>query len=174
MLFYVIQVLVPIGYMPASFAEEGTFIKFCPSGVSDSVMAVLHAGHDQHQSTPAEKNHSAHMGHDDHQHHNHKKSSLAQSDANSPHAHHQHYGHYQANALDHSQNHSNNHADHSASSACEYASASFNSDVAILKAGEFSQTTSSFIKLQLLTYQDVVSQLHRKQRSRAPPSFSFA
>ncbi len=45
---FVLQVLVPIGYMPASYASEGSLIKLCPTGLSDEMMMVLHPGHHHH------------------------------------------------------------------------------------------------------------------------------
>ena len=99
---------MPLGYMPASLAKDGTLIKFCPQGVSDAVMALIHPGHGDFSPAADLDNHWD----DDHAHHAH---------------HHPHHfdQHDLANTGDHSQ-----HADHGNwSNDCSYGAASSGYDV---------------------------------------------
>lgn len=41
---FVCQAIIPLGFMPAPFAS-GSPLQFCPDGVSEELMALLHAGH---------------------------------------------------------------------------------------------------------------------------------
>ncbi|MEM9688693.1 MAG: DUF2946 family protein [Pseudomonadota bacterium] len=42
-----LQALIPVGYMPSSFAD-GAPVKFCPSGMPDAVVAAIYGEHHHH------------------------------------------------------------------------------------------------------------------------------
>lgn len=44
LLSFFLQVLIPVGYMPASVAS-GQFVQLCPSGLSPELMQLLHPQH---------------------------------------------------------------------------------------------------------------------------------
>lgn len=48
LLVLLLQVWIPIGYMPASLAADGSLLRLCPNGLSDELMMVLHPGHASH------------------------------------------------------------------------------------------------------------------------------
>lgn len=159
---FLLQAFVPIGYMPASWAEEGTLVKLCPAGVSDEVMAILHSNHGQHS------NHDKHNNHDQHataspaqQHAHHNHIAMHGDDHNNS----QHGQQTDTNAsTDHSSSHDNN-----SWSQCPYGAASSGNDIALV-ALTFSVISEKPIAFQqALIEQTVVASLRRKQLQRAPP-----
>ena len=84
--------MVPVGYMPASLAEQGSPIQYCPQGVSPQMMAILHAHHQPSQTNnpidpAAQRDQTDHGHHGHHGHHgNHGN--------HGNHGHHGHHGHH--------------------------------------------------------------------------------
>ena len=192
-----VQSLVPFGYMPKAFADGG-FIELCPQGVSDEVMAILHAdhdvGHSSHSDHSNHNDHSNHSGHGDHAGHashndhagmDHKSHQPAPEDHSA-----MHEGHH----VDH---HSGHHADHSASihsaampdmhaagleqvESNDAHSASWQNSCpygAVTAAVELALDASPIVDIQYeagyqptsLIAREFTARLQRKQRSRAPP-----
>ena len=141
---FLLQAIVPTGYMPAGLLSEGSLVKLCPSGVSDSVMAILHKGHGQ----PLNKGR-----HGDH----------------SEHAHHHHHGHHADSAelsvlsMEHDEVWENNCVFGFANPADELILSIISPAVAGDLAG---------YKQQLLLSEAAFSKWRRKQLSRAPPNFA--
>ena len=67
LLTLLLQVFVPVGYMPASLASDGALVQLCPTGLSDELMQLLHTGHELH-SLALETGDLAHNGHGHHGH----------------------------------------------------------------------------------------------------------
>ena len=171
-----VQSLVPFGYMPKALAEGG-FIQLCPQGISDEVMALLHAGHEvdqsgqldmKHNPMQSEITHSHHSSHDDHGAMNH-----------------------QSHSQSHSQDHESNSADqllmpdmHAtavqevASNDAHYTSWQNDCPYALIVAGtdlSLGSQVSLDVEKQAgyqptsLIAREFIARLQRKQRSRAPP-----
>ncbi len=56
--FYLLQAIVPIGYMPNALAS-GSFVQLCPAGLPPELMQLFHPGH----AAPENTHHSAHGQH---------------------------------------------------------------------------------------------------------------
>jgi len=62
---YLLQAIVPVGYMPASLTDSSSITKLCHAGVSASTMTALHAQH-QPNATFQQNQHQQHLTqHDD-------------------------------------------------------------------------------------------------------------
>lgn len=62
-MMFVAQVLVPIGYMPASLSS-GQYVQLCPTGLGPDIMKLLHPQHvDAGSNSLMAGDAHAHMGH---------------------------------------------------------------------------------------------------------------
>lgn len=162
MLFvFTLQSLIPVGYMPASLATQGTLIQFCPSGVSADMMAILHAGHiDKPPEGVAESDtdaqHHAHHGHHQHMHHQSSAQSIQQSDASL--------------ATDAASLHSPTMQHESGWKAdCPFGIAGSGFDVSLQQGTSAKSVFHQQHIVQQLVADVVLAQHRRKQLSRAPP-----
>lgn len=166
---FMLQSMVPIGYMPGSLSQDGSLIKFCPSGVSDAVMAILHADHAGHLQHAG---HSQHTGHA-------LASSVSAELVLDDQAHHHHHGaHHKAQlnaaadfvAGQDSSAHSDHGSEHHSvwQSDCEFG-ASAGTDLCIASLSEASQVNPSFYSALLRAFDLHASLTRSKKQSRAPP-----
>ena len=147
-----VQSLVPVGYMPKAFADDGfAFLEFCPQGVSDEVMAIIHGdAHQEHHEFSFDADligeHPLVCETDPE-----LETGLAQ--------------HHEANV---SANHHQSHASEWINS-CPFALASVGEDLAVFSS-DFSATEfSSADQPDSIVSRIISSEFQRKNRSRAPP-----
>ncbi|WP_152451577.1 hypothetical protein [Microbulbifer sp. THAF38] len=145
---FLVQALIPTGYMPASIATDGTVIKLCPSGVSPEVMAIIHQGHNLKplsSGTKSEQNHHSH-----HQHIHHEMASMSADKV--------------AESTDH-----DHHTEGNWQSDCKFGIAKPNSEVTFLPTPYLSSLSKTRYIQQRNLAEEVIASLHRKQQQRAPP-----
>lgn len=196
LLLFVLQALVPMGYMPAALSS-GAYIQLCPHNASDELMAILHGDlHSQHtthqtnkpqdsESIDKSQQHARHNSeHHLHQaHHESHQRSIHQEHHSAHQNHSLHSQHAIAASIDESlkiklkstadhQTHTD-HINHSAqaewSNDCSYGGASFSGDVTahtILAESEQSRHYSFQTKIA----QFVFAVANLKQQPRAPPA----
>ena len=163
MLALLVQSVVPVGYMPKAFADEDGFIQFCPQGVSDAVMAIIHANHgfsdtaasslntDQDSHDPLGVNdHGSHFI-DHSAHHAHHHDIADQSDLGQAGPHQSHSSNWQND--------------------CPYGVVTSGVDLDLSGSGPLlSIEYWSGYQPDALVAREIVARLLRQQRSRAPPS----
>ena len=159
-----VQSLVPFGYMPKALAEGG-FIQLCPQGISDEVMALLHADHKVDHSDSQNQSHNHSHSDSQNQSHSHNNS--------------------------HSQGHESNNTDqflmpdihatavqevasndaHSTSwqNDCPYALIVAGTDLSLGSQVSLDVEKQAGYQPTSLIAREFIARLQRKQRSRAPP-----
>lgn len=175
LLAFAVQSLVPFGYMPKAFADGG-FVELCPQGISDEVMAILHADHDFGHNDQDKHDHAS-MDHSDHQpahasHHQTKPENSHHSAVHHDHhGHHQHH-HYDATTIVESVVHKSvSHEAHSASwqNDCPYGLVVSGTDLAPGFGLALSIEHRSGYQPASLISREIVARLQRNQQPRAPP-----
>ncbi|WP_345422698.1 hypothetical protein [Halioxenophilus aromaticivorans] len=166
-----VQAIVPVGYMPGSLFADGGYIKFCPAGVSDAVMAIVH--HNHAKSTHSDANHV-----DDSVDTKHNIGNTINKDHTAHHSDGPFHNHHNAVASDvsHAKVFSDAHKDEPLETAwqpnCDYGFIKSSTDNS-LPAFQFTPFVSKAVfEQQRLRYQDVIATIRRKQQPRAPPIFS--
>ena len=165
---FMLQSVVPVGYMPASLSQEGSLVKFCPSGVSDAVMAILHKDHAMHaqhrhsvsEAVPAEQAAHHHSHHHHGPHHNVQQVSVTQLN----------YEAAQIVSQVESKAHSYHVGEHHPvwQSDCEFG-ASAGTDLFAASLAESSQLNLAFYRTLLHAFDLHASLARSKKQSRAPP-----
>ena len=160
-----VQSFVPVGFMPKALADDGfAFLEFCPQGVSDEVMAIIHG----------DSRHAHNHIHDEPQGQIFDVDLIAEHplicevgiepNLGDPHADHHHNTEVGAPQY---------HGSHAQTSewtnVCPFALANLGEDLVLFPIELSSTDSFSGDQPDSTLAREIVAQLQRKNRSRAPP-----
>ena len=165
--------------MPISLAKDGVWVQLCPSGVSDEVMAILHADH--HKVDHNVDHNISHGTDHNNQHQNHQSPNDHSAHAHHSHAHHNHIDHTTAAGLvdlsadasissietGHQMDHD---ADTNWQNNCQFGS-SVNTDFTLVEITQITVSYQYRWLRQLPIAAEVLATQRRKQQQRAPPLY---
>jgi len=142
-----LQIVVPVGYMPASLAGDGALIRLCPSGLSDDLMKILHPGH------------ASHLAHQ------------SISSGHSGHAQHLHHAGHTPSVVEHA-----THMDHSGAASwqnhCPYGAATVSFDFSAVDSASHKEYASQAIHFATLPAHAAIKKRFFKYSPRAPPQLN--
>ncbi len=157
--------------MPSSLFTDGGYIEFCPAGVSDAVMAIVHPNHSVAKRSITNDLAAKHI---DGKHDTGNKINKAHTAHHSDGHFHNHHG-VAASDVNHSDlfSDANNEQLESAWQAnCDYGFIKSSTDDSLLALQLTTVVSKATFEQQQRRYQDVIATFRRKQQPRAPPIFS--